>query len=245
MNKQEYRNIFEHEAEHFFYVANNNLYLSYIKNLTEKRKSMSILDVGCGAGYLAKQMAKYAHVQGVDMHPQALLYSRKRGLAVKKASVTKLPYKNNSFDVVTCIDVLCHKSIKNDRIAFAELSRIIKPGGFLIVRVPALPLLFSRHDKYVETRERYSKAKFKKRLLSAGFMIKKLSYINFVLFLPALIKVLIERNRKNKDHMSVITNINPVLNAVARYILTLDNVAMKLVSLPIGNGLFAVVQKPK
>ena len=156
MDISEYKNIFENEESHFFYVGNHNMVLSLVKRYLKPGKEIRILDAGCGTGLLAKKLEKFGVVTGIDISPEAILYAKKRGIRAIKASVTKLPFKDETFDLVVSIDVLYHQNVENDLNALGEFKRVLKPNGILIVKVPAYNWLRGSHDIVVHTKHRYT-----------------------------------------------------------------------------------------
>ena len=242
MEVAEYRNIYENEGKHFFYRANHSLFLSFISGLRKKsRRALKILDAGCGTGLLAKRLNKFGEVTGVDIDPRAIFYSKKRGIKVIKASINDLPLQDLTFDVVVSMDVLYHKRV-DDKKALLEIYRVLKPGGLLLLRVPANPMLFSLHDKFVHTRERYTKRELLKKLAGAGFEVQKITFVNTLLFIPALLKAMFRKPKHNKS----LSSIKPVpwfLNEIILRILLIENSLLKLFSLPFGIGLFTVAKK--
>jgi SAM-dependent methyltransferase len=95
-----------------------------------------VLDAGCGEGVLVEEYADRLAIEGVDAN-----YGSPR---VRRGSITALPYGDDSFDRALCLDVLEHLSFEEQPAALAELQRVLKPGGELLVSVPNLAHLQSR-----------------------------------------------------------------------------------------------------
>ncbi len=167
MEKIEYRNIYENEENHFFYVSTHRLVIELVKKWT-KKKSPTILDAGCGTGGLAEKLTSLGNVSGIDASPEAVKFSQKRGVAAKLARVEKIPFRAKQFDVVTCIDVIYHKQVRDDVVALSEIRRVLKPGGVLILRVPANRYLMSAHDRHVHTARRYGRNELTRKIKKAG-----------------------------------------------------------------------------
>ena len=105
-----------------------------------------LLDAGCGSGRTLDELARYGRVSGADVSPEAVLAARRRGHDdVHRARVEELPFPDATFDVVTCLDVVEHTP--DDRATLAELWRVTRPGGLLLVTVPAYQALWSWHDE--------------------------------------------------------------------------------------------------
>lgn len=246
MEISEYKNIFENETTHFLYTSRHNLVLTLARRHLPKhtKNTCEILDAGCGTGLLAKKLSKFGHVRGVDIHPEALRFSKIRGVFVKKASVTKLPFKKNTFDLVTSIDVIYHESVQSDQKALKEFYRVLKPSGIAIIRVAANKWLQLSHDKHVHTRQRYSYSEFKHKLTQSGFVIKKLSFVHALLLPPTILQQLKEYIIPPKHTASGITSLPPLFNNILSSIFSIETKIIPYMSIPFGIGLIAVCQKP-
>lgn len=240
MQTSEYRNIFEHEETHFFYQANHVIVLSLVKQYL-KTKNPKILDAGCGTGLLAKKLGRFGDVLGIDINPEAVKFAKKRGVKVKKASVLRIPFRANTFDLVTSLDVIYHREV-NDNVALREFYRVLKPGGILILRVPANKWLKLMHDKEVHTRERYTPSELKRKLLKAGFQINLLSFVNMVLLPLAVLKQLKE-SLSTKKVESGVGKVHPLINKVLLALLLIEVTFLRYINLPFGLGLISVCRK--
>jgi SAM-dependent methyltransferase len=118
-------------------------YPTYLAKMARVRAHLSalpvrarVLDAGCGEGILVEEFHDRLAIEGIDSH-----YQSDR---VRRGSVTALPYPDGSFDHALCLDVLEHLSFEDQDRALAELFRVIRPGGGLLVTVPNLAHLQSR-----------------------------------------------------------------------------------------------------
>ena len=98
--------------------------------------STRVLDAGCGEGVIVDEYAPRLAIEGLDAN-----YSSPR---VRTGSLTALPYADASFDRALCLDVLEHLSFEDQPRALAELHRVLRPQGELLVSVPNLAHLQSR-----------------------------------------------------------------------------------------------------
>lgn len=243
MEKQEYKNIYSLENTHFYYVTLHKLILRLIRKYAPIKSKLTILDAGCGTGRLAELMKEYGTVTGIDMNDEALKFARERNITVRKASVMKLPFKDNSFDVVTSIDVLYHKAVTDDTKAMKEFYRVLKPGGIVILRLQAIPWLTNSHDKVVHSKRRYAKNMIKEKLLEVGLKIEKLSYMNMSLALIAIGQHLFQKFLPPSKNRSSISETNRFINMTATGILTAENNLLHTTNLPFGLGIIAVGKK--
>jgi len=148
-----------------------------------------ILDAGCGTGGLIVRLGA-AHpkwkFQGLDFMPRACELARSRcgpGVDIRQGSITALPFDDGSFDVVVSVDVVCQ--VDEDEKAFAEFHRVLRPGGILVINLPAYMWMWSYHDDTVQTRHRYTRAEVEARLAAAGFGDRRLTHWNSLSF-PAI-----------------------------------------------------------
>lgn len=122
-----------------------------MKNIPKKYDSL--LDAGCGTGiYSISLSKKFRKINAIDISEEKIRHLVKnapiKNIFFEKQDLCKLKFKNNSFDVIICSDVLEH--IKNDEKAFSELARVLKNGGTLLITVP----YNSKNNQ--ETYKRYS-----------------------------------------------------------------------------------------
>lgn len=252
MEISEYKNIFDVEESHFFYVGTHNLIINLLKLYVlpkHKRYSktqLKILDAGCGTGLLLQKLQSYGQVTGVDISCEAIKHAKKRGLKeVYHSSVERIPLKNNSFDVIVCIDVLYHRQVRSDIKALKEFYRLLKPGGVVIIKAPSFNWLSGKHDQLVQTARRYNKSKLNDKLVKANFKIKKISYSNMFL-LPT---VFLKRRLENYFSFylsgpSDVFQLPFFLNKSLILILKLENCLIERLNLPIGVSVIAVAEKP-
>jgi SAM-dependent methyltransferase len=233
MNISEYKNIYDNEEKHFYYVGYHKILLSLIDKHLGKKKKLKILDAGCGTGLFAKKLKRFGNVYGIDASLDAVTFARKRGLNIKKASISRLPFKSNYFDLVVSNDVICHKSIKNDQEVVKELTRVLKPGGVLLLKLPAFSWLMGAHDKQVHTKKRYTNHDVETFLKRSNNKLIKSTYLGSFLVLPVLIKNKLDNIINKPSYSSVQTVWQPVNNFLI-FLFTLENFFVSFLNIPIG-----------
>jgi SAM-dependent methyltransferase len=142
-----------------------------------------VLDIGSGAGNMAHHLGQYGQVFGIDYNPRPLPVAQQRGLPVAQGSGAELPFSVNSFDLVALLDSVEH--IPDELGVFYECARVLKPGGKLIVTVPAFMWLWSYNDEINAHERRYTAPELQQKLEMCGLGVKRISYNNFLL-LPAI-----------------------------------------------------------
>lgn len=241
MQTSEYQNIFKNEENHFFYTIIHKLVLIFISKYSIKSRSLKILDAGCGTGLLAKKMEIYGNVYAVDLNQEALIFSKKRNLKyLKKASISRLPFIDNFFDVITCIDVLYHKNV-DDQKALQEFKRVLKPQGILIIKVPAFDWLRGNHDIIVETKKRYKKQEIEILLRDANFNIIRISYFFAIIFPFIFTKRLMDKF--NKNITSEVGSLPFLLNKLFFFLTNFELAILSKYNLPFGVSVISVAKK--
>jgi SAM-dependent methyltransferase len=158
------------------------------------RRDLRILDAGCGTGGNVRFLRRYGQVVGLDMAPVALeLGAPCLPGVLARGSVLELPFAAQSFDLVTSFDVLYHRGVPDEAAALREVRRVLRPGGRLLIRLPAYEFLRSKHDRAVHTRRRYTAGGVRRLLRAAGFAVERYTYVNSLLFPIPLAQRLLER----------------------------------------------------
>jgi len=221
----------------------HELILDLIRRYEPCGKNFRILDAGCGTGRLGTLLKTFGDVKGIDISSKAISFAKKRGLAATRGSVERIPYKNNAFDVIVSVDVLYHKAVRDDARALSEFHRVLKPGGLVFLRLPAVSWLRRRHDAYVGTGRRYDKRELMQKLRCAGFSVRNVSYIHGILLALALCVYMMEKLFPARTTSSNITSMPPWIHDMMRILLRFERVITRCVELPLGLGLVAVAEK--
>jgi SAM-dependent methyltransferase len=201
-----------------------------------------VLDAGCGTGGLLASLATHSQWQpvGVEYEPKAARRARaKAALPVVSGSINALPFADAGFAAAVVADVLCHKSV-DPGAALAELHRVLRPGGLIVVNMPAYAWLFSAHDKRVQNIRRQTAGELRRMLEAAGFVRPILRYWNGLL-LPLMI---IQRKLRARRHDSAsdVAMFPPWLDATFHAITEIER-RSRLV-LPAGGSILGIAVRP-
>jgi SAM-dependent methyltransferase len=184
-----YAKYFAFEHDDWWFVARRHILFSLLADrLGQTSEPLRVLDVGCGTGINLGYLGNFGQVTGLDSEPTALSFCKMRGKTrLINARMEHLPFPDGTFDLVTALDVLEH--LEEDAPAAHELVRMVKPGGWLLVTVPAFQSLWSDHDLINHHKRRYRIAELK-RLFGEKVVLEKASYYNtFLLPLAVLIRL--------------------------------------------------------
>lgn len=228
------------QTEHFWFSGKRALIHNLLSFLPEK-EYRSILDVGAGTGSDIEVIGKFGHIHVLDIDQEALQLINNACVVEKTfGSATVMPYSKDSFDVIVAFDVLEH--IDDDSAVVKEMYRVLKPGGFIVVTVPAYQMLFSAHDKALGHVRRYNKKML--RALFADAEEKKMGYWFFTLFPLVALGRFINKNKNPKVDSSF--SLPSWINNVLRFITKSEASCIKKGGMfPFGLTLYALYQKPE
>jgi SAM-dependent methyltransferase len=243
MNVEEYRRMFEAEERQWWYAGMRALSRALVETAVGPGGRERLLDAGCGTGCNLLHLSARGEGVGVDLSEEALRFCRTRGVRAARGDLLALPFRDASFDGVTSYDVLYHRWVKDDRAALAELARVLKPGGWLFVRVPALMALWGAHDEAVHSRHRYTRGELRRLLADGGLEVLRASYANSLL-LPLLF-VRRTLDRWTGRHGSDVQTLPAPLETLFRSALLAEAALVRRVSLPLGASVMAVGRKPE
>ncbi len=205
-----------------------------------------MLDFGCGTGTLQNEFAKKItsdQTFGIDTSSDAIKFTKMRG--VKNAFLFNgkiIPFKDNSFDLITAIDVIEH--VQDDLKAIKEIHRVLKTGGIGIFLVPAHQNLWSTRDIRLEHFRRYKKKQLAKIAKLAGLKVLTEKNVDFTLYF--LFKFL-HKYATKKDGVADLkmdsASTHPILNEILYYYELLENSVQRFATFPVGISIVNVVKK--
>ena len=249
MNKEEYTQMYRLEDTHWWFVARRNLVLMALERIVRREKrrggeqTLDLLDVGCGTGGTLERLRPYGRVVGLDLEPLALAFCRERGHhELVRGSATRLPFADDLFDVIIALDVLEH--IPDHQTAAREIARVLKPGGHLLVTVPAYRSLWSAHDVALMHQRRYRAGEVGALLGGSGLQVSWLTY-TVTAFLPLVWAVRTwNRRRPEQEAHADVQPTRPWLNRLLRGFLDTESRLALRTRLPFGVTVFAIATKP-
>lgn len=244
MHSEEYDRMYRLEDAYWWFVGRRRLAIGLLKKfLKSKGPKPEILDLGCGTGVIATELSRWSDTIGLDFSEKALAYCQSRGLTkLIQARGENLPLESNTVDGVLALDIFEH--IEDDVAAFRESFRVLRPGGILVLSVPAFKALWGPHDVALMHFRRYRRPEVVERLRSVGFRIDRASYSVFFLF-PIVVLIRILEKMKRGEAKASLPATPGWLN---RALIGLQNVEANLIAstaLPWGSSVIAVARKPE
>lgn len=223
----------EIEQDHWWFRGRRALFRAEIARLDLPRDA-AILDVGTSTGTNLRLLRDMGHVgvRALDSSQIAIDYVLQKGLgSVTNGDICAMPYPDNSFDLVLATDVIEH--VDDDAGALREIRRVLRPGGHVIVTVPAFQSLWGLQDRVAHHKRRYRMAGLSDRIAGANLTIERKYYFNYLLF-PAIwaARRLLDLSKSNIQSENQIntTWLNAILGAIFRF----DVATAPLLRLPFG-----------
>lgn len=232
--------MYELEDTYWWFVARRELALSILRGsaLTGDR----LLDVGCGTGAGQSAFAEFGTVFGVDFSQEALEFSGSRGLTLlAKANAEVLPIRTSSVDAVVTLDTIEH--VPDDVAALSEIARVLKPGGLLLMNVPAFMFLWGPHDVALMHQRRYTVGSARRAVSAAGLEIERATYSVFLLF-PFVIASRIFGKLKGGEPSAKLPDLPRWFQAFLGWVMRAELALIRRVNLPWGSSVVIVARKP-
>ena len=229
MDPDEYAVMARVELDHWWYSGLRNLVTAELGNLVNGK--VTILDAGCGTGgtiEMFEQIFPIARLIGIDISPFAISHAkRKAGGIIACGSINALPIADTSVDAITALDVIYHEDV-DEKLAFSELNRILKPNGVVVINLPAFEWLRSSHDKAIHTARRYTTSELSAKATKAGFDIVMCQYRNSLLFPLMMVQRFLRKSRVSVKSSSAV-NLPPLpVNYLFGLVMALENTLMRL-----------------
>ncbi len=238
------------EARHFWFRGFRTFVTPLLHRAAANRPDLRLLDCGCGTGANLDLLSACGRAYGFDLTEVGLRLGLENGRTrLARASVTAAPFPTASFDIVTSFDVLYSLEDRDEGAAIAEMYRLLKPGGFAIVNVAAMPLLRGDHSVLCREVRRYRRADLRTRLERAGFVIERLTYTNATLFVPLAFSRLWQRWRGLRSESDAaseaeITVPPAPINAIMTAVMRVEALWLRAFDAPFGSSLLCVARKP-
>ncbi len=239
------------EDEHWWFRSRTLMINTFMHQTLPQTTGLSILDIGCGAGNMIHHLSHYGQVKGIDVDPRPVTQARLRGYDVDQFDATQpYPFDDHSFDLITVFDVIEH--VKADRAILEEAHRVLKPGGHIIITVPAFTFLWSNNDVKNHHQHRYTIGELKTKLNQANFRLIRASHNNFFIFPLAAPLIMLRRGKEpelashlmdENEYQVEMEPASPMVNKILTIVGQVEAGLARVVNLPFGTSMIAIGQK--
>jgi SAM-dependent methyltransferase len=238
MDRSVYDSMAELDERHWWYVARRRVLAALIRRRVRPPKNARVLEIGCGTGHNLKMLSEFGTVAGLEIDEAARSFAEKRvGHGIFSSPLPELAgIPEHHYDVVGAFDVIEH--IVDDEGAIASIARLLKPGGKLVMTVPAHQWMWSAHDVVNHHRRRYSKASLRRLIAASPLELEAIGYFNSLLF-PVAVAERLASKARGKDDSKLSLPPAPINQALERTFAA-ERGLIGRVPLPPGLSLFAV-----
>ncbi len=189
MDKLAYRQFCKLDRSHWWLIGRRRIFFSLLDHFLPNKNDLLILDIGCGYGGMLEGLSRYGHAMGLEIYLESAKFSTHRGFGgICLGSGYALPVRPNSLDLITLFDTIEH--IEDDQRVINQCRESIRPGGHVMITVPAYQFLFSDNDRISHHFHRYTRGQLIKIVKAGGLEVVKATYFNVLLFpliLPAVL----------------------------------------------------------
>jgi SAM-dependent methyltransferase len=238
MERIVYDRMAELDERHWWYRARREVLAALIARRIRLPAGARILEIGCGTGHNLMMLKRFGRVDGIEIDAGARAIASKRlGHAVMDAPLPDLPgVEDRAYDLIACLDVIEH--VEQDESALASIARKLRPGGRVLITVPAFPWMWSAHDVVNHHQRRYTRRTLAGLVRGAGLKLEMLSWFNSLLFPLAAAARLAGRVTGREDSDDKLPP-GP-LNAVFETLFGLERYAIGRLPFPPGVSLVAI-----
>ena len=239
MDRIVYDRMAAHDSTHWWYRARRDI-LHDLLAREHLPKDARILEIGCGTGHNLPMLGAFGTVEAIEIDPAArAIASERLGRPAGDAPLPTLPgVERGAYDLVAVLDVVEH--IEDDVAALRAIADTLKPGGRILVTVPAHPWMWSAHDVVNHHHRRYTKATLRKAVADAGLKVSGMGWFNSLLF-PLAVGARFAGKLTGKDDSDDSPPPKPV-NAVFEKVFGLERHVVGKLPLPPGLSIWAVLK---
>ena len=230
-------------------LASRNDAVAQVKKCLPSAQAV-IMEIGCSSGFLIRDLASSfpeAVIIGADVVKEPLYRLAKTlpGIPLIRFDLLQSPLPDQSVDVLIMLNVLEH--IEDDVLALQKAFNLLKPGGALIIEVPAGPNLYDAYDAELHHFRRYSASELQSKLTQAGFKVSRKSHLGFVLF-PAFAAVkLLNKWLPSRKNKAVVRDqaASTSGSGLVKLAMEFESKSLAAFRLPFGIRVLMTAQRPK
>jgi SAM-dependent methyltransferase len=248
MESEVYQLFSEIQHTHWWFVARRLIIEDVLKRYLTPSPSLRIADIGCGTGAMLPTLARFGEVWGIDNSPEAVAACHRQNLPNVFQDDDPV-WRQAQFDAMTFLDVIEH--VEDDVALLKKYAGYLKPGGLVMITVPAFMFLWSEHDALNQHYRRYTAGRLHHAMAGAGLVPCKTTYFNTWLF-PAIAtarlvmrfaKSFANSSGRKKMRTDFERNIS-FLNGILKNVFASERFVLRHASFPFGVSLMGFARKP-
>lgn len=251
MEQAVYHLFSEIQATHWWFVARRRIVADVLHRFLKTSAPQRIAEIGCGTGAMLPVLAQFGEAWGIDNSPEAVALCAKKNLS--HVYLDNDPaWRQTQFEGMAFFDVIEH--VSEDTAFMKNYLAQLRPGGWVIVTVPAFMFLWSEHDVLNQHYRRYHAAQLRATIASAGLQLERMTYFNTLLF-PAIAAARFatkawralssSQQQYGAAHLRTDFERNiSFLNRPLQALFASERFALRGFSFPFGTSLMALARKP-
>jgi SAM-dependent methyltransferase len=241
MDRSVYSRMAATEEAHWWFAARRRIIASLIRQCSPGTDDKEILEAGCGTGGNLEFLGQFGELSAFELDAASRqLAQEKSGIAVAEGALPDaIPFANKTFDLIFLLDVLEH--VNQDCESLQSLAQRLEPDGKIVITVPAMPWMWSKHDEIHHHYRRYTRATLTKLAEQSGLKVENIGYFNCLLFPLALLRRIQSKITKSQTTDDALP---PAwLNSILFNIFQLERIWVGRVGMPFGLSCFAILAK--
>ena len=223
-------------------MARAKRYLDWLRRLITPEIGQRVVEVGCGLGNFTEKLLDREVVVALDIEPDCVARLQQRFSSAKNLHAYVGDPSSDSFgdlarfhpDSCLCVNVLEH--IENDEGALRRMASILDPGGVIVLWVPAFQSLYGPIDRNLGHFRRYRRASVASLAAATALRVRKAHYVNFAGFFGWWMN----SHALRLEQLSL-----SQIDIFDRYLVPVFSRLEDILPPPIGQSLFAVLEKPR
>jgi SAM-dependent methyltransferase len=229
----------DEDREHWWFRGRRAIVRALLRRVLRPGR-VRVLDLGCGSGSMLESLAEFGEAVGMEPDEALVAAGRAAGFDVRRGALPGDRVVEPGWpDVVLLLDVLEH--LDDEAAALHAVHAMLRPGGLLVIAVPAYDWLWSAHDVVLGHRRRYTARRLRARVEAAGFDVERVGYFN-TLLLPAIALARAWKRLRGDARHDLVRPPSPINTALAG-ILALEAPIVTRVPLPAGASILLVARR--
>jgi SAM-dependent methyltransferase len=241
MEKSAYLQMAKTEQDHWWFCGRRAILQRLIAQYLADKPAQHILEVGAGTGGNLAMLSRFGKLSATEMNDEARqIANARKQIAVQPGTLPNdLPDFPQKFNLICLFDVLEH--VEDDTASLSAIRKLLAPDGVILLTVPAHPWLWSRHDKLLHHKRRYTRDSLYAHIDSAGMCVQRFSYFNTFLFPAAVVARLLDRLRRGEAAYGA-EMPSSFVNAALKRIFISEAALLARFNLPFGVSMLAIVR---